>query len=109
MVGVPIKTGGSGERKHIATTPHENVSGSVYLIAARLYDRRTGFWASLAYATLPGVSLSAFIISTDAALMPCWAAALYAFIRAREARGSGWWWAWWWAAAGVAAGLGLLA
>jgi 4-amino-4-deoxy-L-arabinose transferase-like glycosyltransferase len=83
---------------------HALTAGIVYLIAARLYDRRTGCWASVAYATLPGVSLSAFIISTDAALMPCWAAALYAFIRARETGGG-----WWWAVAGVAAGLGLLA
>jgi 4-amino-4-deoxy-L-arabinose transferase-like glycosyltransferase len=76
----------------------------VYGIAARLYDRRTGFWSALAYATLPGVSLSAFIISTDAVLLPCWAAALYAFIRAREPDGGRWW-----IVVGIAAGLGLLA
>src|SRR5262249_50368562 len=78
--------------------------GFVYAIAARLYDRRIGFWAALAYLSLPGVSLSAFIISTDAVLLPCWAAALYAFIRAREpGAGRGWW-----IAVGIAAGLGLL-
>ncbi|HKS89439.1 MAG TPA: glycosyltransferase family 39 protein [Stellaceae bacterium] len=83
---------------------HAAAAGFVYAIGTRLYDRRTGFWSALAYATLPGVSLSAFIISTDAALLPCWAAALYAFIRAREPAGARWW-----LAAGVAAGLGLLA
>src|SRR6266851_2225146 len=36
---------------------HAATAGIVYAIAARLYDRRTGFWAGLAYATLPGVSL----------------------------------------------------
>jgi 4-amino-4-deoxy-L-arabinose transferase-like glycosyltransferase len=83
---------------------HAGAAGIVYLIAARLYDRRTGFWSALAYVTLPGVSLSAFIISTDAVLLPCWAAALYAFIRAREPGGERWW-----LVAGIAAGTGLLA
>jgi 4-amino-4-deoxy-L-arabinose transferase-like glycosyltransferase len=83
---------------------HAGAAGIVYAIAARLYDRRTGFWSALAYVTLPGVSLSAFIISTDAVLLPCWAAALYGFIRAREPGGGGWW-----LVAGIAAGTGLLA
>src|SRR5215212_3464609 len=76
----------------------------VYGTAARLYDRRVGFWAAIGYASLPGVSLSAFIISTDAVLLPCWAMALYGFIRAREPGGQRWW-----LAVGIAAGLGLLA
>jgi 4-amino-4-deoxy-L-arabinose transferase-like glycosyltransferase len=84
---------------------HAAAAGLVYAIGARLYDRRVGFWSALAYASLPGVSLSAFIISTDAALLPCWAAALYAFIRAREPGGG----RRWWLAVGAAVGLGLLA
>ncbi len=83
---------------------HAAAAGLVYGIGARLYAPRVGFWAALAYATLPGVSLSAFLISTDAVLMPCWAAALYAFVRARERGGIGWW-----IATGVAVGMGLLA
>jgi hypothetical protein len=83
---------------------HAAAAGFVYAIAGRLYDRRTGFWSGLAYVTLPGVSLSAFIISTDAVLLPSWAAALYAFIRAREPGGERWW-----IVVGIAAGLGLLA
>jgi hypothetical protein len=83
---------------------HAAAAGFVYGIGARLYGRRAGFWAALAYATLPGVSLSAFLISTDAVLMPCWAAALYAFIRARGESGMRWW-----IAAGIAVGLGMLA
>ena len=83
---------------------HAATAGFVFALAARLYDRRAGFWAALGYASLPGVSLSAFLISTDAVLLPCWAAALYAFIRAREPEGSRWW-----AMVGIAAGLGLLA
>jgi hypothetical protein len=83
---------------------HAAAAGFVYAIGARLYDRRVGFWSALAYATAPGVSLSAYVISTDAALLPCWAVALYAFLRAREPGGAGWW-----VAVGLAAGLGLLA
>ncbi|HWB51684.1 MAG TPA: glycosyltransferase family 39 protein [Stellaceae bacterium] len=83
---------------------HAAAAGFVYVVGARLYDRRLGFCAALAYATLPGVSFSAYLISTDAVLLPCWAAALYAFIRAREEDD----WRWW-IATGIAVGLGLLA
>jgi 4-amino-4-deoxy-L-arabinose transferase-like glycosyltransferase len=76
----------------------------VYAIGARLYDRGVGLWSALAYASLPGASISAFIISTDAPLLLFWAAALYAFITAREDNGWGWWFA-----VAVACGLGLLA
>src|SRR6266852_944234 len=105
---IALTTGAFGDSEFAirlaAPLLHAGAAGLVYAIAARLYDRRTGFWAALAYVTLPGVSLSAFIISTDAVLMPCWAAALYAFIRAREPGGERWW-----LVAGLAAGLGLLA
>ena len=103
-----LTTGAFGESEFAvrlgAPLLHAAASGIVYAIAARLYDRRTGFWSALAYVTLPGVSLSAFLISTDAVLLPCWAAALYAFIRARQPGGGGWW-----LAVGASAGLGLLA
>ena len=83
---------------------HAGTGIFVYAIASRLYDGRVGLWSALAYASLPGASISAFIISTDAPLLLFWAATLYAFIRAREDGGWGWW-----LAVGVACGLGLLA
>ena len=83
---------------------HAGAAIFVYGIGVRLYDRRVGLWSALTYASLPGVSVSAFIISTDAPLLLFWAAALYAFVRARA--DGGWWW---WIAVGLAAGLGLLA
>jgi hypothetical protein len=105
---IALTTAGFGDSEFAvrlaAPLLHAGAAGMVYAIAARLYDRRTGFWSALAYLTLPGVSLSAFIISTDAVLLPCWAAALYAFIRAREPGGGRWW-----PIAGIAAGAGLLA
>jgi 4-amino-4-deoxy-L-arabinose transferase-like glycosyltransferase len=83
---------------------HAGTAVFVYSIGSRLYDNRAGLWSALAYASLPGASISAFIISTDAPLLLSWAAALYAFIRARE---EGDWR--WWLAVGAACGLGLLA
>jgi 4-amino-4-deoxy-L-arabinose transferase-like glycosyltransferase len=83
---------------------HAGAAVFVYATGARLYDRRVGCWSALTYASLPGVSVSSFVISTDAPLLLFWAAALYAFVRAREQGGGGWW-----LAAALATGLGLLA
>lgn len=106
MIALTTALFGNGEFAVRLSAPvlHAVASGLVYGIGTRLYDRRIGYWSALAYATLPGVSLSAFLISTDAVLLPCWAAALYGFIRAREEDGFGWW-----IATGCAVGLGLLA
>jgi 4-amino-4-deoxy-L-arabinose transferase-like glycosyltransferase len=106
LIGLTTRALGDSEFAIRLSAPllHAIAAGFVYLAAARLYDRRTGFWSALVYTSLPGVSLSAFLISTDAVLLPCWAAALYAFIRAREPGGRPWW-----IAVGIAAGLGLLA
>jgi 4-amino-4-deoxy-L-arabinose transferase-like glycosyltransferase len=76
----------------------------VYAIGARLYGRPTGAWAAIAYASLPGAAVGARVIATDAPMLLFWAAALYAFIRAREADSRGWW-----LSVGLAAGFGLLA
>jgi 4-amino-4-deoxy-L-arabinose transferase-like glycosyltransferase len=76
----------------------------IYGIGKRLYDSRVGCWSAVVYITLPAVSVSAAILSTDVPLMLCWTVALYAFVRARELEG----WRWW-AIVGIAAGLGLLA
>ena len=75
----------------------------IYALARRLYDARTALWSAVAYITLPGVSASAALITTDAPLLLCWAVALYAFVRAREPGGTRWW-----LVVGIAAGLGLL-
>jgi 4-amino-4-deoxy-L-arabinose transferase-like glycosyltransferase len=61
----------------------------IYATAARLYDARVGFWSAVAFATLPGVSLSAGLISTDVPLLLFWAVALYALVRLIDS--SGWW------------------
>jgi 4-amino-4-deoxy-L-arabinose transferase-like glycosyltransferase len=104
---IALTTGLSGDSEFAirlsAPLLHAGTAVFVYAIGTRLYDSRVGLWSALVYASLPGASISAFIISTDAPLLLFWAAALYAFIRAREDGGSGWWFA-----VGVACGLGLL-
>ena len=76
----------------------------MFFTARRLYDTRVASWSAIAYATLPGVSASSLLISTDVPLLFCWAVALHGFVRAREPKSARWW-----ITVGVAAGLGLLA
>lgn len=81
---------------------HSATALTIYGLGAHLYDRRIGFWSALVFATLPGVSLSAGIISTDVPLLFFWAVALYAFVRILDT--SAWWPA---LLLGAALGLGL--
>jgi len=76
----------------------------IFAIGRIAYDARVGFWSVLAYATLPGISYSSALISTDVPLLLCWSVALYSFLRARDDE------RWRWPIlCGVALGLGLLA
>lgn len=106
LIALTTAAFGDGEFAVRLSAPllHAGAAGFVYAIGARLYDERIGFWSALVYLTVPGISLSSYVITTDAPLLACWAAALYAFIRARDGGHAGWW-----AAAGAAAGIGLLA
>ena len=58
---------------------HTATSLAVFWLGSRLYDDRIGALSALAFATLPGVSLSAGLISTDVPLLLCWALALVGF------------------------------
>lgn len=58
---------------------HLATSLVVYLIGRRLVSERAGFWSAITFATLPGISLSSGIISTDVPLLFAWAVALMAF------------------------------
>jgi len=68
---------------HIATTV------MIFLAARRLYHPQAAFWASLIYVLMPAVWLSSFIMSTDAALLLCWATALHAWVCLRDTNDSG--------------------
>ena len=76
----------------------------IYLAATKLYGAATGFWSAISFATVPGISFSSGIISTDVPLLLCWCGALLAWIKLQETRKAGWA-----AALGLALGLGLLA
>mgnify|MGYP000542406132 CR=1 FL=1 len=81
---------------------HTLTAGVLFVLAGWLYDLRTAALAGLAFATLPGVSLSAGIISTDVPLLFAWAVALVALVGLYETR------AWWpGLLLGVALGIGL--
>ena len=58
---------------------HTATALTVFWLGQRLYDARIGALSALAFATLPGVSLSAGLISTDVPLLLCWALALVGF------------------------------
>jgi 4-amino-4-deoxy-L-arabinose transferase-like glycosyltransferase len=64
---------------------HLATSFVLYLIGRRLYSDAAGFWAALTYATLPAVSLSSGIISTDVPLLFAWAVALLGFVELLKA------------------------
>jgi 4-amino-4-deoxy-L-arabinose transferase-like glycosyltransferase len=59
---------------------HTATSVLVFHIGAQLYTVRTGFWSALVFATLPGISFSSGIISTDVPLLFAWALALAVLI-----------------------------
>ena len=77
---------------------------ALFALGRSVYGAWAGFWAGLAWLTIPGVFLSSAIMSTDALLLPCWGLALFAAWRLIATRG------WVWAIAlGLAVGLGALA
>lgn len=84
---------------------HMMTALAVYGIGQRLYDRRVGWFAAVAFVTLPGVAFSANVASTDPPLMTFWAVALYALVRLMQGpdRPRGWW-----IVLGAAVGLGLM-
>ena len=82
---------------------HGATSILVFHISRRLMTDGRAAIAAIAYLTLPGISWSSGLVSTDVPLLFFWALALYAFLRACDEHG------WQWPiVAGAALGLGLL-
>ena len=81
IIRAATETCGVGESCVRLPSPflHTFTALAVFALGRRLYDVRTGALAGLAFATLPGVSLSAGLISTDVPLLLCWALALVGF------------------------------
>jgi len=81
IIGVAGASCGNGEFCIRLPSPliHTGSAIAVFFLGRQLYDTRTGALSGLAFATLPGVSLSAGLISTDVPLLLCWAIALVGF------------------------------
>jgi 4-amino-4-deoxy-L-arabinose transferase-like glycosyltransferase len=52
----------------------------IYLAGRELYGPRVGFWSAIIFDTLPGVSLSSNLITTDVPLILFWSIALYFWV-----------------------------
>jgi 4-amino-4-deoxy-L-arabinose transferase-like glycosyltransferase len=81
----------------------------LYALGRRLYGEAAGFWAGFFWLVIPGVVLSAALMTTDAPLLFFWSAALYFFFRVLGARDKGENAFVYSLALGAAIGLGLLA
>ena len=81
VIGAATTVCGMGEACVRLPSPllHTATALAVFWLGARLYDTRIGVLSALAFATLPGVSLSAGLISTDVPLLFFWALALVGF------------------------------
>lgn len=90
---------------------HLGAAYFLFSLARRLYSDAAGFWTGVGWLTLPGVSLSSMLITTDGPLLFFWTAALYCFFRLIERKDgaahsqSALLWA---VALGASVGLGLL-
>lgn len=73
------------------------------LVTRKIAGTRAATYALVLYLTAPVVSFYSWFITTDAPLMLCWAATLYAFLEARRSGRVRWW-----VAMGLAAGAGLM-
>lgn len=83
LIGLATSVCGDGEWCVRLPAPliHTATAAMVYLVGRRLAGGAVGLWSALAFATLPGVSLSAGIMSTDVPLLLAWAAALWSLAR----------------------------
>jgi 4-amino-4-deoxy-L-arabinose transferase-like glycosyltransferase len=82
---------------------HATTALAVYALATALRGPMVAWWSALTYTFIPGVSVSARIMSTDVPLLLCWTLALICLVRARD---SGRWG--WWIGLGLAVGVGFL-
>lgn len=98
---------GAGEGCIEAGSPLLHLVTALFLygIGRRLYAPVVGFFAAVAYVTLPGVSFSSAIASTDPPMMTFWAIALYALVRLWQGETAR---LLWWTVLGLAIGFGLL-
>lgn len=108
LIGATMSVCGDGEACIRLGSPllHGATALVLFGVGKLLYDARAGLWTALAYITIPGVSYSSGLMSTDVPLLFFWSVALFAFLKAsREGGRMGYGWA---ALCGAAIGFGLL-
>lgn len=110
VIALTTGIGGNSEPWiRIGTTfAHAGTALLVYGIGATLFPgtqikKSVGLWSALAYLTLPAVSVSSVIISTDAFLLFFWALALLGVAKIMQGGPRTWW-----GAVGIGLGFGLL-
>ena len=75
----------------------------LFLIGRELFGARVGFWSAIVFDTLPGLSYSSLLITTDVPLILFWTIALYAWVMLVKRQSMGFA-----VLFGIAVGLGLL-
>jgi len=105
LIGATTLFCGDGEACVRLASPlaHCATSLVLYLLARDLYGAKVGCFASVTFLTLPGISFSSFIVSTDVPLLFFWSAALLALHRWLTTGATRWA-----LALGAALGLGVL-
>jgi 4-amino-4-deoxy-L-arabinose transferase-like glycosyltransferase len=105
LIAGTTKLGGNAELFVRLGAPLLHAATGIVLcfLGRAMFSARVGFVAAVLYATLPGVSFSGLVISTDAPLLFFWALGLLSAWHLMKT--PGWLWA---ARLGVALGLGVL-
>ena len=104
---IGLVTSGCGISEFCVRLPspfiHVGTALGVFAVGWKLYNAEVGFWSGVVFATLPGVSLSSGLISTDVPLLFFWVWALLGFAFLIEEKRP------WWPVLliGVSLGLGL--
>jgi len=107
LIGATMSVCGDGEACIRLSSPllHGATALVLFGLTRSLYDARTALWTSLVYLTLPGLSYSALLVSTDVPLLFFWSVALLAFVKLINQPLRPWLWT---LVCGVAIGLGCL-
>jgi len=86
LIGLSTSIFGDGDFAVRLPAPllHAGTASFIFLISRRLWDEKLGFFACLAYLTLPAIWLSSAIMSTDALLLCAWSGGLWALLRLRD-------------------------
>jgi hypothetical protein len=105
LISLTTWVAGSGELGVKLASPlaHAMTSALIFVLGARLYCPRIGFWSAAVFLTMPAVSFSSALISTDPPLLMFFAAGVVCFVLALDAGRSPWW-----IGVGVAVGLAML-